>query len=135
MTEENNCRGTVETVNKDSLTVVFQRSEACRSCAAQSLCHGGGKTCRAEIKTAHPENFEPGRPVELVIDGKTAALAVFLAYGLPLVLALVALFGVLAAGGSQTVAAWACLLTPAVCYLLLALCRRRIAAKIKISVR
>lgn len=128
--------GTVTAVGKHTVTVTFQRSEACGGCAVRNFCHAGGDTeNRAEIEVADASSYRVGERVTLTISEKSAAFAALVAYALPLVLALAGLFVPLAAGAGEDAAALSALAAPALYYLLLFFFRRRIGAKIEIKLR
>ncbi len=126
----------ITAVNNQTVTVTFEREEACSACAARSICHTGAcAKISTEVKVKNPSAYHIGQKVFLTVSEKSAVFAVLTAYALPLALTLAGLFVPLAAGAAEDTAAFCALALPALYYLLLFFLRRRIGTKIKIKLQ
>lgn len=95
MTEDTICKeGIVRAVNGDNIEVEIIVSSACSECHAKSICIPTDH--RRETVTAqslYGEQFKPGEKVQLVFKGSAGNKAVVLAYLLPFLILMIALFG------------------------------------------
>lgn len=129
-------QGKITTVGRRSVTVAFTRKEACGGCVARNICQTASCTrTTAEIRVKDTSLYRCGQKVELIVPPRSKWLAVSVAYGVPLLLTLAALFIPLACGAGEDTAAFAALGTLAFYYLLLFCCRQKIADKIEIRIR
>lgn len=134
--EEISHPATVIKVGKNSVTVVLQRTESCGSCKLRDICNTGSvKEQKFEVFIEHPEQYACGQKAQLLLKAADAGKAVFWAYGLPLLLLLVTLFGTYAAGIDETASALAALAVLPPYYFALYLYFRFGGKKLQIRIR
>ncbi len=86
---KNNIRqcGIIESIHGDRARIRTTRSSACSSCEASAGCHATrGKTFHVDIVDKRLASHKPGDHVHIEIPAKTGRLALFLGFGLPLVI-------------------------------------------------
>lgn len=132
---ENSCRkATVSDIKTNTITVTFIRPEACSECAAQLICAQiNGTQNSLEFKVADTTEYHIGQQVNLELEKSSVIFSLTAAFGIPLIIILTTLFGILASGGSENLASMAALTSLVFYYLLLYAFRRRIRNKIKIK--
>lgn len=103
MTENTICKeGIVRAVNGDYIEVEITVSSACSECHAKSICiPTDHKRETVTAQSLYGEHFEPGEKVQLVLKGSAGNKAVILAYLLPFVVLMIALFGTYALTKSE----------------------------------
>jgi len=103
MTENTICKeGIVRAVNGDNIEVEITISSACSECHAKSICIPTDQKRETVIaQSLYGEPFEVGDKVQLVIEGFTGTKAVILAYFLPFIVLMIALFGTYALTKSE----------------------------------
>ncbi len=102
MTESICKEGIVRAVNGDNIEVEITVSSACSECHAKSICIPTDR--RRETVTAqnlHGERLEPGDKVLIMLEGAAGNRAVVLAYVLPFIVLMAALFGTYAITRSE----------------------------------
>ena len=86
--------GIVRAVNGESVEVEITISSACSECHAKSICMPSDHKQETVLaKSLYGEHFETGDKVQLVLKGSAGRKAVVIAYLLPLIVLIVALFG------------------------------------------
>jgi positive regulator of sigma E activity len=76
---------TVESVDKEFVTVLLSPSVSCSGCQAERACGMSGSSVRI-IRVAGSFDLHPGERVEVSIRGSQGYMALFLGYLLPLFL-------------------------------------------------
>ncbi len=132
---ETSCRkATVSNIKKNTITVTFIRPEACSGCAAQLICNQiNGTQNSLEFEIKDTTKYHIGQQVNLELEKSSVIFSMMAAFGIPLIIILTVLFGILASGGSENLASMAVLASLIFYYLLLYVFRRRIRKKIKIK--
>ena len=109
--------GVVKTIDGQHLCVTILQSAACGGCAARKLCSSAeAKEKEVDVFTPRAAEYRVGQKVVLegrLTDGRLAAM---IAYGLPLVLLLLALVAGIKLTGSETVGALCALIALALYY-------------------
>ena len=86
--------GIVRTVDGENVEVEITISSACSECHAKSICiPTDTKRETVMAKSLYGEHFDIGDKVQLVLKGSAGRKAVVIAYLLPLIVLMVALFG------------------------------------------
>lgn len=86
--------GVVRAIQGENIEVEITISSACSECHAKSICiPTDTKRETVMAKSLYGEHFEVGDKVNLVLKGSAGRKAVVIAYLLPLIVLLVALFG------------------------------------------
>lgn len=110
-------QGVIKGVEDEHVCVRILQSSACSSCAAKQMCTSAeAKEKEVDVLTKDASRYRVGQEVMLeghLSDGRRAAM---IAYGLPLVLLLLALVVGLQMTGSETVGALGALSTVVVYY-------------------
>ena len=118
--------GVVQSVEGECVCVRILQSSACAGCAAKQMCSSAeAKEKLVEVLTPDASRYRVGQEVVLegrLADGRRAAI---IAYGLPLLLLLPALFVSTWLSGSETQGALWALLTVVLYYLVVYLFFRR----------
>lgn len=116
----------VKQVERDRVVVTILQSSACAGCAARKMCNSAeAKVKEVEVQTPDAATYTVGQEVVLegrLSDGRVAAM---IAYGIPLVLLLVALVLVIKLTGNETAGALASLGTVLLYYAVIFICMRR----------
>jgi sigma-E factor negative regulatory protein RseC len=88
---ENICKiGRVVAIDGNVITVEIATSSACGACAAKDLCQTERQNRQICIYDSQANNFQIGEEVNILADSGQGLKAAVLAYGLPLILLLVA---------------------------------------------
>lgn len=103
MTENTICKeGIVRAIHGDQIEVEITISSACSECHAKSICiPSDHKRETVLAQSLYNEHFEVGDKVHLVLKGSAGGKAVVLAYLLPFIVLMVALFGTYAITKSE----------------------------------
>lgn len=103
MTEDTICKeGIVRAIHSDQIEVEITISSACSECHAKSICiPSDHKRETVLAQSLYNEHFEVGDKVHLVLKGSAGGKAVVLAYLLPFIVLMVALFGTYAITKSE----------------------------------
>lgn len=134
--EEISHPATIIAIGKTSVTVSLLRHESCGACQLREICGMGAKQRQEfEVPTNCPEQYAKGQKVQLLLKAADAWQAAFLAYGLPLLLLLAALFGAYAASDSENLAVLAALAILPLYYFALYLYFRLKGKKLQIRIR
>ena len=98
-------RGRIVSITPEFTTVEIVSESACAACHAKGLCSlGDSKVKQVEVPTRGWDNYTVGQEVSVVLRATMGHKAVWLAYGVPLLVLVAALLGILSAGGSELVA-------------------------------
>ena len=137
MTEDTICKeGIVRAVNGDNIEVEITVSSACSECHAKSICIPTDH--RQETVTAqslYGERFEPGEKVQLVLKGSIGNKAVVLAYLLPFLVLMIALFGTYAITKSELAGVIVSLVFVILYFIILKTQNKKIEQKIQFFVK
>ena len=103
MTEDTICKeGIVRAIHGDQIEVEITISSACSECHAKSICiPSDHKRETVLAQSLYKEHFEVGDKVHLVLKGSAGGKAVVLAYLLPFIVLMIALFGTYAITKSE----------------------------------
>ena len=103
MTEDTICKeGIVRAIHGDQIEGEITISSACSECHAKSICiPSDHKRETVLAQSLYNEHFEVGDKVHLVLKGSAGGKAVVLAYLLPFIVLMVALFGTYAITKSE----------------------------------
>lgn len=103
MEKETICKeGIVRAVEDNQYKVEITISSACSECHAKSIClPSDQKQEFVMARSLYGNSFAPGEKVQLVLKGTAGRNAVLLAYALPLVILMAALFGTYAITHSE----------------------------------
>ena len=93
---------TVVDIAENVLTLELIRTEACNSCAIKNICQ---QKKNMSVKVDNPQSYTQGQKVNVFIEEKQAATAIFFGYILPLVLILAVLFSILYFFNNEVLAA------------------------------
>lgn len=119
--------GVVDAVNGQIVTVRILQKSACSGCQASGICRASeSKEKLVEVNCPDSTRFHIGQEVTVSGTERLAVKAVILAFGMPLLIMLVALIAVVALTGSEKTAAAAAFLVLVPYYLALFLLRDRI---------
>lgn len=119
--------GRIVDINPEFTTVEFVSESACASCHAKGLCGvGESKIKSVMVRTSAWEPHQIGDEVELCLRRVMGYKAVMIAYGLPLVVLVAALFISTAAGAGELASGLIAIASVIVCYLVIALFRDRL---------
>ena len=115
-------------IDPEITTIEILAESACASCHAKGLCGlGEEKVKQIQVRTSAWTPRKVGDEVEVVLRKAMGYKAVFIAYGLPLVVLFVALMLLNALGVGELWAGLGALGAVAVCYLVLFLFRNKIS--------
>ncbi|MBR0036312.1 MAG: SoxR reducing system RseC family protein [Bacteroidales bacterium] len=84
--------GVVSRVDGQKVTVQFVQRSACADCHAKMLCSSGDARQRSIVADSYGLTYSVGDEVTVEVTSQLAWTAMFYAFGLPTVLALVVLF-------------------------------------------
>ena len=84
--------GVVSRVEGQKVTVQFVQRSACAGCHAKMLCSGGDAKQRSVVADSYGLNYSVGEEVTVEVTSPLAWTAMFYAFGVPTVLALLILF-------------------------------------------
>ena len=120
-------RGRIVSITPEYTTVEIVSESACAACHAKGLCSlGDSKVKQVEVPTRGWDNYAVGQEVSVVLRATMGHKAVWLAYGVPLLVLVAALLGILSAGGSELVAGLGAIGAVAVYYGVIWLLRDRL---------
>ena len=120
-------RGRIVSITPEFTTVEIVSESACAACHARGLCSlGDSKVKQVEVPTRGWDNYAVGQEVSVVLRATMGHKAVWLAYGVPLLVLVAALLGILSAGGSELVAGLGAIGAVAVYYGVIWLLRDRL---------
>ena len=125
--------GVVENIGTDRCSVRILQASACSSCSARSLCRSSESKEKVVEVSGHYPTLQVGDKVTLVGSVRQGLKATVLAYVVPLVLMLIALYVGTRIGGDGTGATTA-LLVLALYYGVLYLFRERLSKKFSFKI-
>ena len=121
-------KGRIVAIDPDITTIEIIVESACASCHAKGLCGlGEEKVKQIQVRTSAWTPRQVGDEVEVVLKKSMGYKAVFIAYGLPLVVLFAALMLLGALGVGELWAGLGALGAVAVCYFVLFLFRNKIS--------
>ena len=121
-------KGRIVAIDPDITTIEIIAESACASCHAKGLCGlGEEKVKQIQVRTSAWTPRKVGDEVEVVLKKSMGYKAVFIAYGLPLVVLFAALMLLGALGVGELWAGLGALGAVAVCYFVLFLFRNKIS--------
>jgi len=86
--------GTVAKIDKNKVFVEIISLSACASCKSKNMCNmSESKEKLIEVEIPNPENYAVGQSVNIVMQESLGLKAVFLAYVMPFIVCMTALFG------------------------------------------
>ena len=128
-------RGVVTSVEAQAVTVSVMAQSACAGCYAKGICGESGAERIIVVKTSKASEYSVGESVVVALQRQSMALAsVVWGYVVPLVVLLAVLFGCVALGLSDGVAALSTIAAVAVYYVGLYLARRVFERKIEFTI-
>ena len=120
-------RGRIVSITPEFTTVEIVSESACAACHAKGLCSlGDSKVKQVEVPTRGWDNYAVGQEVSVVLRATMGHKAVWLAYGVPLLVLVAALLSILSAGGSELLAGLGAIGAVAVYYGVIWLLRDRL---------
>ena len=121
-------KGRIVAIDPDITTIEIIAESACASCHAKGLCGlGEEKVKQIQVRTSAWTPRQVGDEVEVELKKSMGYKAVFIAYGLPLVVLFAALMLLGALGVGELWAGLGALGAVAVCYFVLFLFRNKIS--------
>ena len=121
-------KGRIVAIDPDITTIEIIAESACASCHAKGLCGLGEENVKQiQVRTSAWTPRQVGDEVEVVLKKSMGYKAVFIAYGLPLVVLFAALMLLGALGVGELWAGLGALGAVAVCYFVLFLFRNKIS--------
>ncbi len=135
MEKKINHEGVVECVSAQTVLVRIRQVSACAACQASSFCQASeSKEKMVEVQTAAAASYKVGDSVVVWASPTVARRALLWAFGVPFVLLVAVLTGVLAATDNEGVAAVASLLALFPYYGVLWLLRRRMRRQLTFGI-
>ncbi len=126
--EEITHKGRIVAIDPEITTIEIISEAACASCHAKGLCGlGEQKVKRIEVRTSAWTPRQVGDEVEVVLKKAMGYKAVFIAYGMPLVVLFVALMVLNALGVGELYAGLGAIGAVILCYLVIFLFRNKIS--------
>ena len=126
--EEITHKGRIVAIDPDITTIEIISESACSACHAKGLCSlGDSKVKEVQVRTSAWHPHQIGDEVEVVLKKAMGYKAVFIAYGLPLVVLFVALTILTGLGVGELYAGLGALGAVAVCYFVIFLFRNKIS--------
>ena len=123
--------GVVEQIDGGHIVVRILQTSACAGCKVASHCNASeAKVKTVDVYQAPPATLKVGDSVVVSTSGRTAGKALLLGFGLPLVLLLVVLAVMLGLGFGEGTAALCALAVLVPYYIIIWLCRNRIARSV-----
>jgi sigma-E factor negative regulatory protein RseC len=120
-------QGVVDSIDGQMVTVRILQASACSGCHASGICRASeSKEKLVEVETNGACNLSVGQTVTLAGEESMGMTAVMLAFGIPLLLLMVALVAVFSFTGSEKLAALVALGILAPYYIVLMLMHGRI---------
>lgn len=126
--------GIIKSISTQTLEVVINSHSACSSCHAKGACGMAEMKQKIITVTKPAGNFRPGDKVMVYASAGNAAYSVMLAYIMPSVLILVAIFCLEKSGSSELYAAVISLGLLVIYFFALYLFRNKISKRIKFTV-
>ena len=127
MTQEIRHDGVIDSIDGQTVIVRITQSSACGGCQARNICRAAeSKDKLVEVLSADADGLKTGQAVMVAGAESLGMKAVAFAFGLPLLLLVVALVAAMAVSGSEKVAAVAALGILVPYYIVLFLFRDRI---------
>ena len=121
-------KGRIVAIDPEITTIEIVAESACASCHAKGLCGlGEEKIKQVQVRTSAWVPRKVGDEVEVVLKKAMGYKAVFIAYGMPLVVLFVALMLLNALGVGELYAGLGAIGAVALCYLVLFLFRNKIS--------
>lgn len=125
--EEITHKGRIVAIDPEITTVEIVSEAACASCHAKGLCGlGEEKVKQVLVRTSAWNPHQVGDEVELVLRKSMGYKAVFIAYGMPLIVLFVTLMVLTQIGVGELYAGLGALGAVAICYLVIFLFRNKI---------
>jgi len=126
--EEITHKGRIVAIDPEITTVEIVSEAACASCHAKGLCGlGEEKVKQVLVRTSAWNPHQVGDEVELVLRKSMGYKAVFIAYGMPLIVLFVTLMVLTQIGVGELYAGLGALGAVAICYLVIFLFRNKIS--------
>ena len=119
--------GVIDSIDGQKVTVRILQASACSGCQASRICRAAeSKEKLVEVDMSGAESLSVGQTVTVVAGERMGMTAVLLAFGLPLLLLLIALIAAMRVSGSEKIAAIASIAVLVPYYVVLFMCRGRI---------
>ena len=119
--------GVIDSIDGQKVTVRILQASACSGCQASRICRAAeSKEKLVDVDMSGAESLSVGQTVTVVAGERMGMTAVLLAFGLPLLLLLIALIAGVTVTGSEKVAAIASIAVLVSYYIVLFLYRDRI---------
>ena len=119
--------GVVDSIGGQTGIVRITQSSACGGCQVRNMCRAAeSKEKLVEVDMTGAESLSVGQTVTVVAGERMGMTAVLLAFGLPLLLLLIALIAAMRVSGSEKIAAIASIAVLVPYYVVLFMCRGRI---------
>ncbi len=126
--EEITHKGRIVAIDPDITTIEIISESACAACHAKGLCSlGESKVKEVQVRTSAWNPHQIGDEVEVVLKKAMGYKAVFIAYGMPLVVLFAALAILTQLGVGELYAGLGALGAVALCYLVIFLFRNKIS--------
>lgn len=126
--EEITHKGRIVAIDPEITTIEIVSEAACASCHAKGLCGlGEQKVKQVQVRTSAWTPRQVGDEVEVVLKKAMGYKAVFIAYGMPLVVLFAALMILNALGVGELYAGLGALGAVALCYFVIFLFRNKIS--------
>lgn len=120
-------QGVVDNIDGQTVIVRITQTAACGGCQARDICHSAeSREKLVEVHSADVSGFRIGQTVTVSGAESSGMRAVWLAFGLPLILLVLALTAVVALTGSEKTAVISVLLVLVPYYIVLYLFRERL---------
>ena len=121
-------KGRIVAIDPEITTIEIVAESACASCHAKGLCGlGEEKIKQVQVRTSAWVPRKVGDEVEVVLKKAMGYKAVFIAYGMPLVVLFVTLMLLNALGAGELYAGLGAIGAVALCYLVIFLFRNKIS--------
>lgn len=128
-------RGVVTRIEAQAVTVSVVAQSACAGCHAKGICGESGAERVIVVKTPRAAEYSVGESVVVALQRQSMALvSVVWGYVVPLVVLLVVLFGSVALGLSDGIAALSTILAVVIYYVGLYVARRVFERKIEFTI-
>ena len=129
--------GTVESIDGMHVCVRIVQTSACATCVAHKLCNSSeSKEKIVDIYTKESVNYTVGQTVNVYGTTSMGMRAVLWAFGVPFVVLVVVLYlSILMTGGNEPMSALIVLGSLAAYYLILYMCRNRMAKKFTFTLK
>ena len=126
--EEITHKGRIVAIDPEITTIEIVSEAACASCHAKGLCNlGDEKVKEVLVRTSAWHPHEIGDEVEVVLKKALGYKAVFIAYGLPLIVLFVTLIVLTQLGVGELYAGLGAIGAVIVCYFVIFLFRRKLS--------